>query len=627
MGRKKPKPESSAPTPTASEPLELPWWGVVLGFVAVAGLFCLPVLESGSAFGIDDWDQQLFYLESARRSLLVYHQIPWWDPWYCGGSPLLANPSSNFLDPLLLVLALGFGVLWAGKLSIVVHQVVGMVGAFLLARRLGARGVPALLSGVIFGCSSVFTLHLATGHVNWLALGWLPFAALFTCGAVDAAAVLDYRRAAAEALLAGLATALLLFTGNAYFFVYQCLFVALYGVLTAVASGPLRRMASALGAGLAVGLATCAFAAVKLVPMAGFLGAVSRYEAKDESGATVGLLWASLLGRDQGLTSVQVPGMQWRYWEYGSYVGIAALLLATVAVALSPRKAWRWAVIGLFFTLFAMGNGGPVWPLMRLLRGFEGLRVPARAIAYAVLAIAGLAALGASRLEQLARERWPAHGSRILAATAILAALVTLDFFVVTRPVLAEAFALPAIDLTEAPARSPIRQVRGAMAFHTRARYTDHLDHALRNEGVINCYDRLHLPIAARAQTGKDGAVDPLYRGEAWIDGTQGAAAPTLSFSPNRLVIDIPAASGGTLVVNQNADSPWSATVRDSAEPLAPQQGLLAVALPSDGQPASVVFEYRPSRWGALVTLLALLFAAAWLVCCWRRDAKVARPN
>src|SRR4051812_25067636 len=171
--------------------LDPPAWAVLLGCVAVAAAFTWPVLSSGDAFGINDWDLQLLYGEAARRTLLVYHQLPDWNPWYCGGSALLANPSSTFLNPLF-VLSLLFDVVHGAKLEVFAHLVIAMMGAWLLARRLGARGAAALLAPVVFGLSSVYSLHIATGHEIWLGQAFLPWAVLFTCGAIDAA---DWRAA------------------------------------------------------------------------------------------------------------------------------------------------------------------------------------------------------------------------------------------------------------------------------------------------------------------------------------------------------------------------------------------------------------------------------------------------
>jgi hypothetical protein len=588
---------------TAKDP-ELPLWAVSLGLFALAALFCLPVLASGAAFGIDDWDQQLFYAEAARRTLVHYGQVPLWNPWYCGGSPLLANPSSTFLNPLF-ALSLLFGVVTGAKLQIALHQGLAMVGAYLFARRLGARGASALIAGVVFGLSGVYTLHLATGHTNWFALAYLPFAALFTSGAIDDATEGKLASAARQALGAGLATSLLLFCGNAYFFVYQCLFALGYGVLAALGARPLRCVWRPIAAGVAVALSMFALAAIKLVPMIGFLQSVKRYDARDESGASISLLWSALVDRNPSLTAFQLPGMQWRWWEYGAYVGLVPLALALIGAAVARARAWRLSCVALFFLLLSMGNGSLVWPLLRGLRGFEGLRVPARAIAYVVLAVACLAALGASWIAERLRARF-GHPRLVEVAVALGAMALAGNAFLVTRPALAAAFVLSPESAADTP-QAAFHQTRGRIVFHTYERYTDLLDHALRNEGDLSCYDRLHLPIAARA------SADPKYRGEVWVDGAEGAARLT-AFSPNRVAVEIDAARGGFLALNQNFDAAWRVSVNDRGAQVVSRDGLIGVALPSDGSPTQIVFDYSPPTWGAWLSALFALLSLAWLV-------------
>jgi hypothetical protein len=583
------------------------WW-VAIGCALVATAFCWPIVSSGTAFGIDDWDQQLFYAEAARRSIAVYHQLPLWNPWYCGGSPLLANPSSTFFDPWFLS-SLALDVVRAGKLGVVAHQWLAMMGAWMLARRLGARGIASLLAPVVFGLTSTYTLHIATGHTIWFAHAYLPWAVFFTVGAVDAASDGDRARALREAVGAGLATALLLFCGNAYFFVYQCLFAFGYAVLCALSSRPWRRAARPLAGGAAVGALTVGFAAIKLVPMIAFLGAVSHYETGDDSGASGSLLWLALVGRDQSLTAQQLPEMHWRWWEFGAYVGLLPLALAVVGAVARRARTWRISALGAFFLLVAMGNGGPAWPLLRDLPGFSGLRVPSRAIVFFVLAVACLASIGGCWLVERARQRFRPRLVGAVAALAVVAVLI--DFFAVTRAPLAEAFVLPPVDLAEAPRDAPFEQSRGQLHFVTRSRYSDYLDRTPRNVGMVTCYDRLHLPVAARAPFRSAGVLDPDYHGEAWLDG--GSGAPTLTFSPNRLVVDV-AASGGTLVINQNADDNWRATVRGQPATLVAHAGLLAVALPADGAPARVELRYAPSSTGTWLTLSTLLGAVVVFV-------------
>ena len=66
-----------------------------LGFAAV---FCSPIFTRLSDFNIyGDWDIWFGIQLAAQRSVLQFHQIPLWNPYECGGNPLLGNPQSHFL--------------------------------------------------------------------------------------------------------------------------------------------------------------------------------------------------------------------------------------------------------------------------------------------------------------------------------------------------------------------------------------------------------------------------------------------------------------------------------------------------------------------------------------------------
>jgi hypothetical protein len=192
-----------------------PFWAAALLLALLALTFYWPLLDAGSAFGVNDWDILLFHHEAARRSLLVHGAWPAWNPWYCGGGPLLANPQSVFLDPLFsLVLALG--TIDGARAGVAAHAFVGMLGAWLLARRLGARGGAGAIAAVVWGLSGVYTLHIATGHLNWFALAYLPF--VLACGEAAIVAACEGKAwvSLREAVLAGAALAGTLFAGRAW---------------------------------------------------------------------------------------------------------------------------------------------------------------------------------------------------------------------------------------------------------------------------------------------------------------------------------------------------------------------------------------------------------------------------
>ncbi|MBK7397823.1 MAG: hypothetical protein IPJ34_16375 [Myxococcales bacterium] len=106
----------------------------------------------------------LLHEEAARKTIADFHQLPSWNPYFCGGMPGLANPPDTSLSPDF-VLRLIFGTQPGRKLAALLMVLLGMEGTFRLARRHQASVIGAAMGGVAFACS---------GHFNYLAgLGWL----------------------------------------------------------------------------------------------------------------------------------------------------------------------------------------------------------------------------------------------------------------------------------------------------------------------------------------------------------------------------------------------------------------------------------------------------------------------
>src|SRR5687768_14564869 len=49
-----------------------------------------------------------FYWDAARKTVAEYGQLPFWNPWFCGGTVQWADAETSFLAPTFLV-ALLFG--------------------------------------------------------------------------------------------------------------------------------------------------------------------------------------------------------------------------------------------------------------------------------------------------------------------------------------------------------------------------------------------------------------------------------------------------------------------------------------------------------------------------------------
>ncbi len=93
--------------------------------------------------GFGDWDFVLDKFEAVRRTILVWGQFPWWNPWCRGGFPLAAEPqigAVSIATPLVLALGTGIGLRVAAMLCVGIAIEGGVPpGMALVPRALGGR--------------------------------------------------------------------------------------------------------------------------------------------------------------------------------------------------------------------------------------------------------------------------------------------------------------------------------------------------------------------------------------------------------------------------------------------------------------------------------------------------------
>src|SRR3990172_82403 len=309
---------------------------ILAGLLITAGLLFVfrGALLKGLVFF--EKDTLVYYypvLAELRRSLQV-GALPLWTPYIYGGFPLFADGESGTLYPvnflLMLLTSPETALLWLGPLRL------GMAALFmyLYARIIGLGSLGGLVSALVFafGGFTIGQLH----HLN-LSNGalWLPLILYF----VERA----FRREGADrtlaVALAGVAFGIQALALHVQVSLMTVLFLGLYAAFRSCAFplGPLvKRARLILGTvagtvGLGLGLA-----AVQWLPL---------YELSRFSLRAPGLLYSQALEYalpPVNLVTLLSPyffrGSQtvswaiWSSWETAVYVGIAPLLLASVAI-------------------------------------------------------------------------------------------------------------------------------------------------------------------------------------------------------------------------------------------------------------------------------------------------------
>ena len=159
----------------------------VLLLVAVFLLLIAPVLDPGVQLFYRDTGRLQYPVKKFIAETLRSGHLPLWDPWTESGTSILAQVTPGLFHPFtLLYLLLPFD--WAFKLNHLLTLPLAGLGAFLLARRLGAsRWGAAVAAATYGGCG--FLISMTAGNVTF-ALGpagvplaidaFLAFAALRT---------------------------------------------------------------------------------------------------------------------------------------------------------------------------------------------------------------------------------------------------------------------------------------------------------------------------------------------------------------------------------------------------------------------------------------------------------------
>ena len=584
--------DAPAPLPTsevlfARAPLRLTLW-IVLAVGFLGTWLTEPYLIGRG----QDWAYFVHHTTAAARTWTEFHQLPLWNPWFCGGLPALANIQTDALAPDLL-LTLPFDVPVALSLRFLLFLVLGLEGAWRYARHHALAGFGAVAAAAVFVFSGRFMMVFWDGHLPFMTFALAPWVFL--------SLERSYERIH-HGLVGALALTWIFLDGGA---VATPLVAVMAGVIALrdtleralfpTAAAPRRTWWRPAASLVFIGLVTALLAAPRLVPVMQTLIDYPR-------------TW----NEPEGLSVFHVSGMlflppqTWSYYSVGtSYVGLLMGVAFVPAMWLRSRAMVRVLVAGLFTFDLAMGESGPLhlWDAMHLLPVVDNVRAAFRFTFFLALFV-GLGGgrtltwieLWIAERIQRARVAAPTRWSRrrALAWSSGLALAVTIVVAGhgpwATRARIAE---IPRLEVgPEAP--GPFRQALGnrwIAQVWPRA-----------NLGSIACFEEQYFP--------QSPALRGDRKSEEWLAVGTGTVE-RLAWSPNAITLAVDSLAGGIVAVNQNAARGWTTDVGAIAD----FEGLLAVRVPAGRQ--LVTLRYREPHLPALAGLslgtLAALIAWAWL--------------
>jgi hypothetical protein len=357
--------------------------------------------------------------------------IPWYSPAFCAGVPFYANPQSIFYSPIQ-ILSFLFGS-WEGiRLSVFFGLVIGVLGTFLLSRRVFDLDViSASIAAILFGGNGFFAVRMETGHLTFISFCLVPC----ICFVLLSRSI---SRVLSCSILA------LLGAGIVYSGGYYIIFIAPLTVLFTVIFLKIRENFP--------GNRTCSFsfAEISIRGLFGLIGSLAISTSKISAvryymehfpraasfdslggfGPTLGTIFTQLFA-----FGAYRP-VSWGIWEYDSsipQIAVVGLLLfiaslvarrRQVVATINSRRGGAWVAALLVFVLvMLLVISGTTAELGKSLTFLRSLRINIRFSSVFILPLCLAAAIGFSK-----REAW-ANSARIVAVVGLCTALSMIAHF------------------------------------------------------------------------------------------------------------------------------------------------------------------------------------------------------
>ncbi len=496
--------------------------GIVLSIVATFPLFQHSTYVSNHG----DINRALIYSGVARDSILAGH-IPTWNPYVCGGAPLLADVESWFLQPFFFM-TLPFDELLGMKISFALTLCTAFVGFALFGRKvLAFQNLGALTFALIMAFGGYVSQHLAEGYFVWVSSAWVPWFLL-----AGITSIKNHRYIP----VAGLILAFMFSSGSMHMVVYSLLFLGLVFLFRA-------RRGSRIKSGMtliAVMFFFVLFASIKLIPA---LSVLETSESRVGFTPSITLLPQMLFARGS-LSAIPYNGSMYRWGEFGNYIGYVAVVLVLLACRYTWQRLWQnyrpfflasALMLVLAFTMFPITHGvvSKIGDLFRM---------PSRLMVFPIIGVAILAARGIEVVG--AKKKWVGIGICIILAVD----LVSNDYSLFARTL---SVPLPEEIHVELKFMRVKHSHTTPDETYYRAAYIDYLE----NRGVNDlCRFYQHAP-ATSAINGSDKKKP--NKGEVYLADADAGSVQIIRRDAQELAIHANIQMPTSIVVNMNYYPGW----------------------------------------------------------------------
>jgi hypothetical protein len=557
-------------------------WAIAFGYAYIC-TFGGAFIGDWSLFGTHDWDSHVAYRYISVLSLREYGEMPWFSPWWCHGFPAWAyvEGATNILSPYL-PLYLFAPIAQAARIEALGTSFLGLLGAFLLARRYTRSLALASFVAFVYVLNSRWALQFQAGHTWHLQYAWVPWIFFLFDKSCREGSVW-------HAVGAGVMAGLVVTTGGIYPAPHTAVAFPVYllGMMLA------DRSWLPLGRAVVMGLSAIGFAAPKLVPLVLLMERFPRLVYSDESLSLNE--YFSLLTRPK-----EFHIESWGWHENSSFIGVGPVLVILFALLLpSPRRTRAFRVLGVLFALLGMGAFARYapWTWLHEHPPFASQHVPTRFMLMGLLfsgidAAATFSALFDSFFRRF--RRFNVYYRWFDAALLLGVVLICQPMFEVSRGPIRHTFERRMLPFTPAEKFEHTDPIK-SLDYKPRHGFGAVLPAMMANIGADKkCHTVPIPPIGAINKSRKN------YKGEAYFaEGT--GKAEVVKFTPNSAEVRFEGAVPGELLMyNMNYHPGWLANGKPAIE----ARNAVGIRVPESS--GTMRFVYRPPGLTAGLSIGAL---------------------
>ncbi len=402
-------------------------WVISATLLVVPLIYFYPVLLGQVILAPGDGWSQNFPIRALAGQIIARGELPLWNPYIFGGTPLAASVYPGAFYPLNWLFAI-LPAKWAMNIVVLATYHIALIGTYLYARRLDITRAGALVAGIAFTFGGFMINHLS--HTSRIAAAaWLPWVLL----AIENLARFEsWRKTWRWVALGALFIAMQFFAGEPQMMVFTALTAAPCAVFALWQCQGRRNRVRFVLAVVAMLVCGAMLSAIQLLPS---LELLAQSERSDPGVAFFdtysfppwqlpGLIFPYFFG---GAT---FPPYRVTYWGaeiaaiMAGYVGMSTWVLAMVAIFSARRngRVWLWLGIAVIAIILAFGGHLPFGlnHMLYQVPGYKTFRGLYRHQFEFTFAMAMLAGFGLSHLNRLRLRRGAIVMSVLITITAIL---------------------------------------------------------------------------------------------------------------------------------------------------------------------------------------------------------------